>query len=189
MKIQFIIGYLLVGLLAVWSLISGNLEFLAYSAVTGILLWIIHLTDKYYSYSKWVLWGFDLWMVLHILGGLWVINGKVLYSTVLIDIIPAPYSILKYDQIVHAYCYFIVALLAWHIVSAVAKQQSSFVALATITVLAATGVGGLNEIIEFMATVFIENVNVGGYENTAIDIVANLVGALIAVPIFKKLTN
>lgn len=189
MKKQFIIGYLLVGLLAIWSLVSGNLEFLAYSVVTGVLLLVIHITDKYYSYKDWVLWGFDIWMLLHILGGLWVINGKVLYSTVLIDIIPAPYSILKYDQVVHTYCYFVVALLAWHIVSAAAKQQTSFLALATITVLAATGVGGLNEIIEFLATVFIENVNVGGYENTAIDISANLVGALLAVPFFKKLND
>ena len=189
MKIQFIVGYLLVGVLAVWSLVSGNLEFVAYSFVTGVLLAIIHVANKSFQFNDWVLWGFDIWMLLHILGGLWVINGKVLYSTVLIDIIPAPYSILKYDQIVHAYCYFIVALLAWQIVSTVANKQSSFLTLAMISVLAATGVGGLNEIIEFLATVFIENVNVGGYENTAIDIVCNLIGALLAVPLFKRVID
>ena len=189
MKLQFIVGYLLVGVLAVWSLISGNLEFVAYSVVTGALLAIIHASDRHFNYNDWVLWGFDLWMLLHILGGLFMVGDKVLYSTVLIDIIPPPYSILKYDQVVHAYCYFIVALLAWHVVKSVASARASFLTLAVITVLAATGVGGLNEIIEFLATVFIENVNVGGYENTAIDIVANLIGALLAVPLFKCLQN
>ncbi len=189
MKIQFTIGYFLVGLLAIWSFVSGNFEFIAYSVVTGVLLFIIHITDKYYSYNSWALWGFDLWMLLHILGGLYKVNGKVLYSTMLIDIVPAPYSILKYDQIVHAFCYFVVALLVWQIVKNITSKQASFGILAMITVLAATGIGGLNEIIEFLAIVFIENVNVGGYENTAIDIVANLIGALLAVPLFKCLQN
>ena len=189
MKIQFIIGYILVALLALWSLISGNLEFVAYSVVTGLLLAIIHFTDRFYSYSDFSLWGFNIWMLLHILGGLYKVNGEVLYSFVLVDIIAAPYSILKYDQLVHAYCYFIVALLIWQIVSKTASKQANFIPLALVTVLAATGVGGLNEIIEFLATVFIENVNVGGYENTAIDIVCNLIGAMLAVPLFKKFSK
>ena len=189
MKIQFIVGYMLVGVLAAWSIVSGNLEFVAYSVVTGVLLAIIHVTDRHFHYNDWVLWGFALWMLLHILGGLFVVEDKVLYSTMLIDLVPAPYSILKYDQVVHAYCYFIVALLAWHIVKSNASKDVSFLTLAIITVMAATGVGGLNEIIEFLATVFIENVNVGGYENTAIDIVANLIGALLAVPFFKTIQD
>ena len=41
------------------------------------------------------------------------------------------------------------------------------------------GFGGLNEIIEFGATVISPNTGVGGYVNTALDLVADLIGALL----------
>jgi len=43
----------------------------------------------------------------------------------------------------------------------------------------------LNEIIEFSTTLFFDN-NVGGYVNTALDFVSNLIGALLAIPFFRK---
>ena len=42
------------------------------------------------------------------------------------------------------------------------------------------GLGALNEIIEFFAVLNLSNTNVGGYFNTGWDLVANLVGCLIA---------
>ena len=42
------------------------------------------------------------------------------------------------------------------------------------------GLGALNEIIEFIVTVFVPENNVGGYVNTALDLVFNLIGAVIA---------
>lgn len=189
MRKQFIIGYGLAVLLAICSAVAGNPEFLAYSIVTAILLAVIHTSDKYYHYNGLVLWGFNLWLVMHILGGLYVVDGHVLYSYVLIDIVKAPYSVLKYDQLVHAYCYFIIALLVWHVVYKISSKNASVLSMKLLTVLAATGIGGLNEIIEFLATVFILSVNVGGYENTALDIVANLLGSLLAVPVFSKLRH
>lgn len=187
MRIQFTVGYCLAALLAIWSAFGNNSEFLAYSIVTAVLLAVIHASDRYCHYHGTVLWGFNLWLVMHILGGLYVVDSHVLYSHVLIDIVEAPYSILKYDQIVHAYCYFIIALLVWHIIYKISKKHTPHYLMAFITVLAATGIGGLNEIIEFLATVFIDSVNVGGYENTALDIIANLAGALLAIPLFSKL--
>jgi hypothetical protein len=41
------------------------------------------------------------------------------------------------------------------------------------------GFGALNEVVEFIATRFMET-NVGDYENTGWDLVANLAGAAIA---------
>lgn len=46
--------------------------------------------------------------------------------------------------------------------------------------MAGLGVGALNEIIEFFATVVVPETGVGGYENTALDLVADLIGALSA---------
>ncbi len=131
-----------------------------------------------------MLWGFDIWIVLHILGGLLPVGDSVLYSFILIDLIGEPYSILKYDQLVHFYCYFIAALLIWKV--ATSLDQTSIVTASIITVLAASGIGGLNEIIEFLATVFIPATNVGGYENTAIDNTCNFLGACAAIPFFKR---
>jgi hypothetical protein len=45
---------------------------------------------------------------------------------------------------------------------------------------AGMGLGALNELVEFAATLLIPETNVGGYMNTGWDLVANLVGAMIA---------
>tara|TARA_R110000823_G_scaffold47903_16_gene121931 strand:- start:20488 stop:21081 length:594 start_codon:yes stop_codon:yes gene_type:complete len=187
MRIPFIFAYVLGAGLGLWSLLAGNYEFLLYAAVTLVLVGLIHAGDRRFAFNTSVLWGVNLWLVLHILGGLWPVGDSVLYSLVLIDLVGEPYSILKYDQVVHAYCYFIVALLLWQVISA-ARQTLGFGLLASLTVLAAAGVGGGNEVIEFAATVLVPDTNVGGYENTAIDLVANFVGACLAVPFFNRLT-
>lgn len=185
MRKPFLFAYTLAATLGIWSLIAQNYEFLIYTIVTLAIVTLIYLGDRKFTFSPAVLWGFNLWLVLHILGGLWPVNGSVLYSLVLIDIVGEPYSILKYDQLVHAYCYFIIALLLWRVVAAARLDAPQWL-LVALTVLAASGVGGLNEIVEFSATVLVPNTNVGGYENTAIDLVANLLGACLAIPLFKK---
>jgi hypothetical protein len=50
---------------------------------------------------------------------------------------------------------------------------------------AGIGFGALNEVIEFIAVLTIPNTNVGGYENTGWDLVANLVGATVAAVIIR----
>jgi len=184
MRIQFICGYVLTGALLVWSLFSGNFEFLFYGITTVILVALLHKGDQHFDFGSKVLWGFNIWIILHILGGLLPVGDSVLYSFVLIDLVGEPYSILKYDQLVHFYCYFIAALLMWKVVSSL--NSNSVITASLITILAASGIGGLNEIIEFLATVFIPDTNVGGYENTAIDIVSNFLGACAAAPFFKR---
>lgn len=185
LRLPFLVAYVLTAALLLWSVFSVNMEFLFYGITVLVLTGLLHYGDRHFSFDGWVLWGFDLWIILHILGGLLPVGDSVLYSWVLIDIVGEPYSILKYDQLVHTYCYFIAALLMWRVVLSF-NSPGSFTAIAMVTVLAASGVGGVNEIIEFLATVFIPDTNVGGYENTAIDIVCNLLGACLAVPFFRK---
>jgi hypothetical protein len=45
---------------------------------------------------------------------------------------------------------------------------------------AGQGFGALNEVIEFAATLLVPETNVGGYLNTGWDLVANLVGCVVA---------
>jgi hypothetical protein len=42
------------------------------------------------------------------------------------------------------------------------------------------GFGAANEVVEFLATLALPETNVGGYENTGWDLVANVVGCVIA---------
>jgi hypothetical protein len=45
---------------------------------------------------------------------------------------------------------------------------------------AGMGFGALNEVVEFFATLTVPETNVGGYENTGWDLVANAVGCILA---------
>ena len=45
---------------------------------------------------------------------------------------------------------------------------------------AGMGFGAFNEIVEFVATLTVPDTNVGGYINTGWDLVANMVGAIMA---------
>lgn len=186
MRPQFIIGYILTAVLVSWSLVSHNYEFMIYAAAVLVSVLILHFGDTTFSFASGVLWAFIVWIVLHIGGGLLPVGDGVLYSKVLIPIIGEPYSLLKYDQVVHTYCYTVITLLLWPVVTHIAKTDAGHKTLIFITVLAASGIGGINEIIEFSATVLVPDTNVGNYENNAIDIVANLIGALLAIPFLKK---
>jgi hypothetical protein len=62
---------------------------------------------------------------------------------------------------------------------------SKWWSLSIIVVAAGLGAGALNEIIEFLATVLVPETNVGGYINTALDLVSNLVGATIAMVVIR----
>ena len=49
-----------------------------------------------------------------------------------------------------------------------------------IAALAGMGFGAINEIVEFMAVLAVPDNGVGGYYNTAIDLVSNAIGATLA---------
>jgi uncharacterized membrane protein YjdF len=52
-------------------------------------------------------------------------------------------------------------------------------------VLGAMGLGALNEMIEFSAVLMVPDTNVGGYYNTALDLVFNALGAVIAMVLVR----
>ena len=58
---------------------------------------------------------------------------------------------------------------------------TGWTALSVVVVMAGLGVGALNEIVEFAATVVMPETGVGGYINTSLDLVADLIGALAAL--------
>ena len=43
------------------------------------------------------------------------------------------------------------------------------------------GVGSINEVLEFIAVERVPETNVGGYDNTMLDLIFNLIGGVLAV--------
>lgn len=169
------------------TLASGNLEFLFYIAVMLVLIGVVWAVHRRVSLSSGALWGLSMWGFAHMAGGLvpvptsWPVNNEsyVLYSLWLIP------GHLKYDQVVHAYGFGVTTWVCWQALRAVLWRATGSVrptlGLMVLCAAAGLGFGALNEVVEFAATLLVPETNVGGYLNTGWDLVANTVGATIAV--------
>lgn len=183
-------GYLLAA--AVFAFARGNLEFVFYIAVMAILIGVVLTVHLRVSLSSATLWCLSAWGGLHMAGGLvhvpggWPVAGgaNVLYNLWLVP------QVLKFDQLVHAYGFGVATWVCWQGLRAgVARQRNegqrdqSVQTTPGLVLLAATagmGLGAVNEVIEFVAVLLLPNTNVGGYINTGWDLVANLIGCLVA---------
>lgn len=164
----------------------GNREFLFYIAVMVLLLGVVWFVHRSIALTTGTLRALTLWGLLHMAGGLaavpesWPIDGdiRVLYSLWLIP------ERLKYDQVVHAYGFGVATWVCWQgIRAAIRHRGGDAVPTPGLMVLAATagmGLGALNEVVEFAATLLVPETNVGGYLNTGWDLVANAIGATAA---------
>lgn len=178
---------LIVNLIAIigFSLIflsRGNMEFLMYVGVIIFFLVLILFTNHRVFYPLPVLWGLTLWAIMHMAGGGVIVNGAVLYKLMLFEWIGEPYHILKYDQLIHTIGFAVATMLAYYLLKPhLSKSPWQSTTVLLIVVMAGLGLGALNEIVEFTATVLVPETNVGGYVNTALDLVFNLLGALLAL--------
>jgi hypothetical protein len=171
------------------ALLLGNLEFLYYIVVMLALVYVVWTVHRSVQLSHGAIWGLSLWGLAHMAGGLlplpaaWPTDAgsRVLYSLWLIP------GYLKYDQLVHACGFGIATWVCWQGISgAIRKRGGNVRPTAGLMILAATagmGLGALNELIEFIATLLIPETNVGGYLNTGWDLFANFVGAVGAATV------
>ena len=108
--------------------------------------------------------------VAHLAGGLVPVGDGVLYN--------ASYrtDVLQYDHLVHSSAVFVGTLTVWTVFAGRMATAGRPPAVA-VWVLAGLGLGALNELVEFLATLAHGGAAVGGYENTGWDLVSNLVGA------------
>lgn len=178
------------------SIAKGNNEFIFYIVVMLVLVAVMSVVHRKVRLTTPLLWAFSLWGLMHMAGGLcplpagWPYNGDhaVLYSLWLVP------ERLKYDQIVHAYGFGVTTWMCWHILRNSLRSADGGLVRPTfgmLTLCAAGGMGfgALNEVIEFIAVLTIPNTNVGGYENTGWDLVANLVGTILAAIIIRLSTQ
>lgn len=170
---------------SIYFLSIKNYEFLAYVGVVVFFLLLILATNRKVDYSNTLLWGLTIWGFLHMAGGSFRINGDVLYNFILIPL-SETYKIFKFDQMVHIFGFGVATILIHDLIKPVLRpEHKKHVVLGIVIVMGGLGIGAVNEIIEFFATVFIPQTNVGGYINTSLDLVSDLIGALIALIIIR----
>ena len=158
-----------------------NYEFLWYIAVIIFFMFLILFTNHKINYPNGILWGLTMWSILHMSGGGVIINGTRLYDLMILPVIGAPYHIFKFDQFVHIVGFWVATLVMYAIIKHRLTKENKWVAVSIVLVMAGLGAGALNEIIEFFATIIIPDTGVGSYENAALDLVANLIGAVGAM--------
>ncbi|MFT5467050.1 MAG: putative membrane protein YjdF [Verrucomicrobiales bacterium] len=172
--------------------IQQNREFVFYIVVMVVLIAVIAFVNWRAQLPNGILWGLSIWGLLHMAGGLiplpegWPYHGEnaVLYSWWILP------ELLKYDQIIHAYGFGLMTILCWDALRTGVQRADGVelrptLGLMTLCAAAGVGFGALNEVIEFIAVLTIPNTNVGGYDNTGWDLVANLVGAITAVVLIR----
>lgn len=165
-----------------------NFEFLWYIVVLVGFFALILFTIRKSQFSPAILWGLSLWGFMHMAGGGVRVAGDVLYALPLLPLFEVGDTmVLKYDQFVHVFGFAVATLVVFHLLKRYLIPEVNPWVILPIVVAAGMGLGALNEIVEFSAVVSMSDTGVGGYYNTAIDLVANTIGAIFAaVYIFVK---
>lgn len=120
-------------------------------------------------------------------GGLVPVGGDVLYNAGI-----GPYDqalgthLLQYDHLAHAYVSFVAAFACWVMLAAPHAATGRRRELVILAVGTALGLGALNEMVEFIATLAHHGAHAGGYWNTGWDLVCNSIGAIAAGLVIGK---
>ncbi|MDQ5958173.1 MAG: hypothetical protein QG665_524 [Patescibacteria group bacterium] len=170
---------------SVYFLYIGNKEFIWYIGVMIGFLVLLFATLPYTKLSLTSLWGLCLWGLLHMAGGSVQVGDSVLYAWKILPLLDrgGEFYILKFDQVVHAFGFAVATLVMFEIIGP--RWRGSRGLLSFVAFLAGMGLGALNEIVEFAAVLVFPATGVGGYYNTGLDLVFNMLGAgLIAVSLY-----
>lgn len=171
-----------VAVFTAWFLASGNLEFVVYVAQMAVVIAALAATARSAEYPVGMLWALSFWGLVHMAGGGVQVRGDALYSLVLVPIVEiGDTTILKYDQVVHAYGFGVSVWVLWCLAVRFHPALRGGKPLYIFCALAAMGLGAITEIGELMAKLIAPETNVGGYYNNAVDLVFNAVGITIAL--------
>ncbi|MBS3131492.1 DUF2238 domain-containing protein [Candidatus Woesearchaeota archaeon] len=177
LKIILIFTLLYLALFTLLALWKENYEFLFYIFVLSSLILLVVLYHKKIHLSIMVISGLSILGLMHVSGGNIHLGGTRLYDIYLLG------GILRYDQLVHTFGVFIATLVGYSMIKPYLDHRIKHhpLILSIILILIALGVGAINEIIEFMAVLFLgAEEAVGDYFNNAFDLVFNTIGSIIA---------
>ena len=158
-----------VGFLAL-GIATDNSQVPYYAAFMAVSLGAAAFWDARHHFSSLVLWGLATWGALHMAGGMVPMSGgRVLYNLWLLPFV-------RFDHVVHAIGFGFAGMAFWESVRPTVERSSG----AMITLVGGLGFGAVNEMIEFLITRVVPDTNIGEFENTGWDLVANTVGAAAA---------
>ena len=168
-------------------------------AIMVLLIGIVSLVHRQLTLSRVVFWSLSLWGLIHLAGALIPLPADVPQSddtTMLYSWYLIPDSPLRYDWVVHFIGFGVMTWACWEMLQGTVQQYQKneidkaatqklrpYLSSAFLAVMASMGFGAFNEVIEFAASEFLSGVDVGGYENTAGDLVANMLGSIFAASI------
>ena len=158
-----------------------------YLVIVAALVVAVARLDARFDLGTPVLVALAVWGLAHIAGGVVQLgNDRILYNAVFWP------DLIRYDRLVHALGFgsatLACAKVLRHWLPGGPAQARFATAPTVLVVLAGMGVGGINEVVEFFATLLIEDTNVGGYDNTGWDLVFDLIGA-IAVGVWLRVRD
>ena len=159
-----------------------NYEFMVYIGVLVLLFAVVFAIQRRVKFPVLILWMLSVWGLLHMLGGgVHLADGTVLYRWIPIELyqgVDSEFVLLKFDQILHFYIYFVMSFVLAHLVrNKVRGMKPLYVGL--FVALASMGLSVINELIEFGAVLFLGKTGVGGYYNTLLDLLFNTLGAVV----------
>jgi uncharacterized membrane protein YjdF len=159
-----------------YAALINNLEFIFYILIYSLPIVLLNIKAKKFLTKYFLIYfAFSIFLVVHLVGGIINIGEVKLYDYYLLGLV-------RYDWFVHTIGGFLSALVAYDILERFFEHKRvTKLALFLIIVGFASGFGAFNEILEFMAVIFLDaGRTVGDYQNNATDLVNNLVGASIA---------
>jgi hypothetical protein len=168
-----------------------NNEFVIYVAVIVAIFAGVFTTLRTTQFPVWMLWLLSVWGLMHVAGGAVQTSDGVLFAYKIYPFLDygGDFYILKYDQVVHAYLYGLVAMLAYHTLRVPLQIKGHGFLVALAAVMISLGVSSLNEIMEFLIAMTLERNGVGGYENAMLDFIFNLGGAVVGVLVYQSVVK
>jgi uncharacterized membrane protein YjdF len=123
----------------------------------------------------------------HLAGGLVAVGDDVLYNASIGPRVASLHThLVQYDHFVHAFGAFLATLTLWVLLAPPTSAAVDRRNLMVLCMIAGLGIGAINEVIEFLATIAHSAAHIGGYNNTGWDLVSNTIGALAAVPLMHR---
>lgn len=161
--------------LCVFGLLTGSALTIPYVLIVAVAFLGLALAEDRVHFSLVVLVGLLLWGLGHLAGGIVELSGdRILYNGLFTRWI-------HFDNVVHFVGFGIAGLACWEALGVwLPTDRAPTVATVVFVVLLACGVGAVNEVVEFAITHALPETQIGGYENTGRDLVANLLGGLVA---------
>jgi hypothetical protein len=163
------------GAIVAFAFARGDHRVYAYLVVTAVLVASGTLVDRRVRFEPHVLGLLGASLVLHLCGGL--LPGpseKILYDQWLLP------GVLKVDQLVHFVACAALTIACWSIIRRWLRPGLAPAGPAFVAALMACGFGAVNELFEFLASLLLHDLDVGGQSNTGWDLAFNLAGAVAA---------